>query len=119
MRGRAGCLQQEERQKAWEICDHAYANYNWIHAAPNAAAQIIALWFGEDDLDTTLAIIRGSGHDADCNAAQILRLRHGTRIIAPHWSAPLQAGGIITYMRRPRSLSFEHLVEMTMQATQR
>src|SRR5690606_16747608 len=92
---------------------------NWIHAYPNAAAQIIALWFGNDDFEEPLNIICGCGHDVDCNAAQMLGvfgLRHGRKIIASHWSTPLLAGDIITYMRRPKSLSFDTLVAQTLQA---
>lgn len=109
-------------QDAWDICDDRYRAYNWIHAYPNAAAQIIGLWFGEDDFDRTLEILCGIGHDVDCNAAQmlgILGLRHGPGIIADHWCAPLLADRITTYMRRPRHLSFDDLVDMTLEAATR
>ncbi|UZD67774.1 ADP-ribosylglycohydrolase family protein [Brucella sp. JSBI001] len=96
-----------------------YAEYNWIHVYPNAAAQVIALWFGEGDFDRTLEIVCGIGHDVDCNAAQILSMiaiQRGSAIIAERWSKPLLADDIVTYMRRPAKISFEALVDQTVSA---
>lgn len=117
---RTACETSADWQAAWALCDEAYRAYNWIHAYPNAAAQIIGLWFGGDDFDRTLEVLCGIGHDVDCNAAQmlcILGLRHGRAAIASRWSDPLLAGDIITYMRRPGQLPFESLVAMTLAAT--
>ena len=33
-------------ESAWRQCEERFKTYNWIHAYPNAAAEIIALWFG-------------------------------------------------------------------------
>ena len=66
------CRTSPDWQTAWARCDAEYVEYNWIHVYPNAAAQVVALWFGEGDFDRTLEIICGIGHDVDCNAAQIL-----------------------------------------------
>ena len=113
------CKTTPDWRAAWAICDARYHDYNWIHAYPNAAAQIIALWFGEDDFDLTLRVLCGCGHDVDCNAAQmlgVLGLRHGMKIIDQRWQKPLLADDIITYMRRPKRLSFEHLVKSTLKA---
>ncbi|MDO6587826.1 ADP-ribosylglycohydrolase family protein [Salipiger sp. 1_MG-2023] len=115
----AQCRSAPDWQTAWAVCDERYRDYNWIHAYPNAAAQIIALWFGGDDFDRTLTILCGIGHDVDCNAAQmlcVLGLRHGSGAIDARWSAPLLAGDIITYMRRPKTLSFASLVDRTLEA---
>lgn len=115
------CRAAPDWQAAWAVCDACYRDYNWIHAYPNAAAQIIALWFGADDFDLTLSILCGIGHDVDCNAAQmlcVLGLRHGRAAIAPRWSDPLLTGDIITYMRRPKTLSFDSLVDRTLKAAQ-
>lgn len=79
------------------------------------------MWFGADDFDLTLSILCGIGHDVDCNAAQmlcVLGLRHGRAAIAPRWSDPLLTGDIITYMRRPKTLSFDSLVDRTLKAAQ-
>jgi ADP-ribosylglycohydrolase len=121
-RARVDCDAASTWQDAWAACDERYRDYNWIHAYPNAAAQIVALRFGGDDFDRTLEVLCGIGHDVDCNAAQmlgILGLRHGRSAIASRWTDPLLTGDIVTYMRRPRRLSFDRLVGMTMQAIRR
>jgi ADP-ribosylglycohydrolase len=121
-RARVDCDAASTWQDAWAACDERYRDYNWIHAYPNAAAQIVALRFGGDDFDRTLEVLCGIGHDVDCNAAQmlgILGLRHGRSAIASRWTDPLVTGDIVTYMRRPRRLSFDRLVGMTMQAIRR
>lgn len=113
------CHSARNWQDAWAKCDAEYAEYNWIHVYPNAAAQVIALWFGEGDFDRTLEIVCGIGHDVDCNAAQILSMiaiQHGSGIIAERWSKPLLADDIVTYMRRPAKISFEALVDQTVDA---
>ncbi|OSP53861.1 ADP-ribosylglycohydrolase family protein [Pseudoruegeria sp. SK021] len=116
------CRAGPDWQTAWAACDSLYLDYNWIHAYPNAAAQVIALWFGDDDFDRTLEILCGLGHDVDCNAAQmlcVLGLRYGSGVIDARWSDPLLAGDIVTYMRRPQTLSFDRLVRKTLDAIAR
>jgi hypothetical protein len=113
------CRSAGNWQDAWAKCDTEYAEYNWIHVYPNAAAQVIALWFGEGDFDRTLEIVCGIGHDVDCNAAQILSMiaiQRGSGIIAERWSKPLLADHIVTYMRRPAKISFDALVDQTVEA---
>ncbi|WP_435655354.1 ADP-ribosylglycohydrolase family protein [Brucella pituitosa] len=113
------CRSADKWQDAWAKCDAEYAEYNWIHVTPNAAAQVVALWFGEGDFDRTLEIVCGIGHDVDCNAAQILSMiaiQHGPGIIAERWSKPLLADDIVTYMRRPAKISFKALVDQTVDA---
>jgi len=113
------CRSAGNWQDAWAKCDAEYAEYNWIHVYPNAAAQVIALWFGEGDFDRTLEIVCGIGHDVDCNAAQILSMiaiQRGSGIIAERWSKPLLADDIVTYMRRPAKISFDALVDQTVSA---
>ncbi|ATN37466.1 hypothetical protein ACO34A_27235 (plasmid) [Rhizobium sp. ACO-34A] len=116
------CHLSPDWQSAWALCDEKYAEYNWIHVYPNAAAQVVALWFGEGDFDLTLEIICGIGHDVDCNAAQILcvlALQKGSSIIAERWAKPLLSDDIVTYMRRPAKIAFDDLVGMTVDAARR
>lgn len=113
------CRNAADWRAAWARCDEKYVEYNWIHAYPNAAAQVVALWFGKGEFDLTLEIICGIGHDVDCNAAQILcvlAIQHGGGIIAERWSQPLLAGDIVTYMRRPAKIPFDELVGRTVEA---
>ncbi len=115
------CRASKDWQSAWLVCDERYVEYNWIHAYPNAAAQIVALYFGEGDFDRTLEIICGIGHDVDCNAAQILgvlAIHTGSAAINDRWSKPLLDNDIVTYMRRPAKIAFEQLVDITVKAAQ-
>lgn len=109
-------------QQAWTICDKRYEEFNWIHVYPNAAAQVIALWFGNGDFDHTLEIICNIGHDVDCNAAQILcvmAIQQGSQCIDQRWSAPLLHDDIVTYMRRPAQIPFNELVSWTTNAVRK
>lgn len=113
------CRQSEDWRSAWAICDARYEQYNWIHSYPNAAAQVIALWFGDGNFDRTLEIVCNIGHDVDCNAAQILcvlAIQQGSGCIAERWSAPLLKEDIVTYMRRPARIPFDELVRWTIDA---
>ncbi len=116
------CMTSADWEAAWKICDERYVEYNWIHAYPNAAAQVVALYYGHGDFDLTLEIICGIGHDVDCNAAQILcvlTIQHGSHVVASKWSAPLLRDNIITYMRRPARIAFDELVNQTVGAVRR
>jgi ADP-ribosylglycohydrolase len=115
---RTACAEAPDWQAAWARCDGRYADYNWIHVLPNAAAQVIALWFGDGDFDATLAVACGIGHDADCNAAQVLAAigaLHGPDAIPTRWTQPL-GDTIRTTMRHLAELPFRTLVEQTVRA---
>lgn len=103
---------------AWRKCEKLVEKYNWIHAYPNAAAEIIALWFGNGDFDETAYIISMEGQDVDCNAAQILTAigtALGLEGIPSKWKEPI--GDILkTYLRRPRELSIRELAKETAKA---
>lgn len=105
-------------ETAWAACDAEYVDYNWIHAYPNAAAEIVALWFGRGDFDETLAIIGGCGHDVDCNAAQVLAAigaAKGMAAIDRRWIDPI-GDDLITYMRRPAKTTTSALIAKTIAA---
>jgi len=108
-------------ESAWALCDAEYVEYNWIHAYPNAAAQVVALWFGNGDFDETLAVIGGCGHDVDCNAAQILcalAVAGGTASIDKRWTEPF-GDELVTYMRRPAKTTTSALIAMTVEAVRK
>lgn len=116
------CRASKDWTSAWAKCDEKYVEYNWIHVYPNAAAQVVALWFGEGDFDRTLEIVCGIGHDVDCNAAQILcvvGIQKGSAVIAERWYHPLIADEIVTYMRRPAKIGFQPLVDQTIATAQK
>lgn len=68
------CLKHNNWLSAWKELEGDFKEYNWIHAYPNAAAEVIALWFGNGDFNETLYIVGMIGYDVDCNAAQIMTI---------------------------------------------
>lgn len=65
------CGKYDNWEAAWRECEKKYHRYNWIHTYPNAAAQVIALYFGNDSFDECMHICCMCGQDVDCNAGQI------------------------------------------------
>jgi len=103
---------------AWSACEHKFKKYNWIHAYPNAAAEVIALWFGNGDFDETMRYIAMCGQDVDCNAAQIgaaLGAMKGSAAVAERWYRPL-GDTVLTYLRNMKEIPFESLVIRTINA---
>ena len=97
---------------AWRILDARFEEYNWIHAYPNLAADMLALWHARGDLTTAFRWLAHAGLDVDCNAGlvgTVLGIMHG----APEpWAAPL--GDLLeTYLRGKERLSIRDLAERT------
>jgi len=115
------CEEETSWEKAWARCEQRVARYNWIHAYPNAAAEVVALWFGRGDFDETAFIISMAGQDVDCNAAQILAAV-GTVVdiegIDPKWTQPI-GDELVTYLRRYRTISIRELAARTARAALR
>lgn len=109
------CNSHEVWREAWRACEEKFREYNWIHAYPNAAAEVVALWFGENDFDKTAMIITMEGQDADCNAGPILNIMgaaFGMDAISDKWIKPLGTE-VKTIMRKYKQFSFDHLVNWT------
>ena len=103
----------EEFMATWRQCEERFKTYNWIHAYPNAAAQVIALWYGSS-FDEMLHIIAMEGYDVDCNAAQIATayaILEG-KLLAPRWTDPI-GDRLETYMRGIRETSIRELAAYT------
>jgi ADP-ribosylglycohydrolase len=103
---------------AWAACEDRFREYNWIHAYPNAAAEVTALWFGGGDFDETMHLIAMCGQDVDCNAAQIaavLGIMGGSASVPEKWFGPL-GDTVTTYMRGMKNIPVEFLVEQTVRA---
>ena len=80
----------------------------------NAAAEVVALWFGNNDYDETMYISAMQGYDVDCNAAQIGTVVAVSTNKAPaaKWVDPI-GDELITYMRGNAKLSIRQLSEDT------
>lgn len=115
------CEDGKSWEEAWEKCEQRFKEYNWIHAYPNAAAEIVALWFGEGDFDKTAYIITMEGRDADCTAGPVLNalgIMNGLDRISAKWLKPL-GDELYTYMRRRNHFSMEELFDWTVESVRR
>lgn len=112
------CESCKDWESAWTILREKYKIYNWIHAYPNAAAQIVALYYGEGDFDKTMHVISMIGFDADCNAAQIatcLGVIHTDKTLSEKWTAPI-GDTLKTYIRNHKTMSIRQLAKDTVKA---
>ncbi|MFZ5827377.1 MAG: ADP-ribosylglycohydrolase family protein [Bacillota bacterium] len=114
----AACREAGSPRAAWDRCEKLLEQYNWVHAYPNAAAQIVALWFGDGDFDETMRLIAMCGQDVDCNAAQIatvIGVMRGEAAIPARWREPV--GDLLqTYVRDRQRMSIRALAEQTVAA---
>lgn len=109
------CEKHNAWEPAWRECEKKFERYNWIHAYPNAAAEVIALWFGKGSFDETVYISCMEGYDVDCNAAQIatiVAIMHGKGAVSSRWTDPI--GDVLnTYMRGLQVLSIKDIAGWT------
>lgn len=109
------CNKYDDWESAWKVCEKRYERYNWIHAYPNAAAEVIALWFGRGEFDETIHICCMEGYDVDCNAAQVatvIGVMNGEGSVGKSWTEPF--GDVLdTYMRGLPKLSIKELSSLT------
>ncbi|MEG0371413.1 MAG: ADP-ribosylglycohydrolase family protein [Clostridium sp.] len=109
------CAQHGEWEKAWRECEEKFVEYNWIHAYPNAASEVISLWFGNGSFDETMYISAMTGQDVDCNAAQIATIigiiSMDTELTAK-WTQPI-GDDLITYVRGMKHMKITELGRWT------
>ena len=109
------CKASKDWKEAWKPCEAKLIKYNWVHVYPNAAAQIVALWFGNGDFTKTIEISGLCGQDVDCNAAQIMTVWgtvYGSKAIPEYWAQPI-GDKLDTYVRGMRVLSIKKLSDRT------
>ena len=109
------CRNSMDYETAWAACEQRYDHYNWIHAYPNACAEIVALWFGDLDFTKTLTICGMCGQDVDCNAAQIMTvvaIITGADSIPEYWKEPF-GDELNTYVRGMKSMTISGLASWT------
>ena len=105
------CREKDNWEAAWSACEDRFREYHWIHAYPNAAAEIIALWFGNMDFDETCHIIAMEGQDVDCTAAPVLNalaIMIGLDAVDDRWITPI-GEDIRTMMRKMKHLTLGEL----------
>ncbi len=112
------CEKYDNWRDAWLDCDEKYKEYCWIHAYPNACAEVVALYFCENDYDKLVNLIAMCGLDSDCNAAQvanILAVAQGKECIDEKWTYPI-GDYMETYVRGMEIVKFRVLAEKTVDA---
>lgn len=112
------CEQAQDYLSAWNICEQKYIQYNWIHAYPNAAAEVVALYFCENDFNTCLNMISLMGQDVDCNAAQVMTifgLAYDMGCIEKKWTDPIQ-DEFISYVRGYEKSSISAIAKKTQES---
>ena len=112
------CEAADSWETAWEACRAKYRRYNWIHTYPNAAAEVVALYFCGDSFDACMSIIALCGEDVDCNAGQIgtlFGLMYGYPALAPRWTEPFH-DGFDSFFRGWEHTTVTHLAQETLRA---
>lgn len=112
------CAQCGDWRMAWEICLEELKEYTWVHAYPNAAAEVVAIWFGNNHFEKILEIICLEGHDADSTAGQLMTaaaIVAGTEDIDPGWLIPV-SGKLNTYLYGKTEFTIEELTRETVEA---
>ncbi len=99
-------------ETAWGILDKHYEQYNWIHAYPNLAADLLALWFGEGDFTETMALLAKAGYDVDCNGGLVGNVLGIIKDVPKEWSEPLE-DLLETYIKGKEKLSIRVIAAMT------
>ncbi len=113
VRGAFKVLEEEqEPSKAWSRLEKQLERYNWIHAYPNIAADVFALWYGEGDFTKTMSLLAQAGNDVDCNAGLVGNVLGVISPISQTWAEPI--GDLLeTYLKGKERLSIRELAERT------
>jgi len=99
-------------QTSWKILDERFKEYNWIHAYPNLAADLLALWYGAGDMSSSFSLLAMAGLDVDCNGGLVGNILGIIQPVPEQWSAPL--GDLLeTYLPGKETLSIQSLAERT------
>ena len=97
---------------AWQACDKFFERYNWIHAYPNMAADILALWFGDGEMTKSFSILAKAGMDVDCNGGLVGNVLGVIHDVPAKWADPI-ADLLETYLPGKERLSIKKLAEKT------
>lgn len=109
------CQQVNTAEEAFLICEEKFQTYNLVHAYPNAAIEVISLWFGAGDYNDTIYLTGLAGLDVDCNAGQagnILGIINAEKGLDEKWTKPIGTK-IKTYVRNHENISIDELVKWT------
>jgi hypothetical protein len=99
-------------REAWAILDARFEQYNWIHAYPNLAADLLALWYCGGDMTRSFALLALAGLDVDCNAGLVGNVLGIMTGVPEKWAAPL-GDRLETYIMGKEVLSIRELAART------
>ena len=103
---------EKDPQAAWPSLEKHFERYNWIHAYPNLAADMFALWYGGGDFTETMALLAKAGYDVDCNGGLVGNVLGVIRPVPQAWAGPI--GDLLeTYIKGKERLSIKALAEKT------
>jgi hypothetical protein len=97
---------------AWRTLDRSFEQYNWIHAYPNIAADILALWFGQGDMTRSFSLLAHAGLDVDCNAGLVGNVLGVMGGVPDSWAGPV-GDTLETYLKGKEKLSIMSLAART------
>jgi ADP-ribosylglycohydrolase len=95
---------------AW--AEQRFEQYNWIHAYPNIAVDIISLWYGGRDITESFALLARGGLDIDCNAGLVGTVLGVMGGVPSVWADPI-GDRLETYIPGKERLSIRALAERT------
>jgi len=96
----------------WSDFDRKFERYNWIHAYPNIAAVLYALWYGNGDMTETFSLLAKAGVDVDCNAGLAGTILGILQPVPAEWATPL-GDRLETYIKGKEVLSIRELAQKT------
>lgn len=110
-------VRDHDPQAAWQILDEKYQRYNWIHAYPNIAADILALWHCGGDMTEAFSLLALAGLDVDCNAGLVGNVLGILTGVPPRWAEPIEKDDLLeTCLPATPRLSIRALAERTYRA---
>ncbi len=99
---------ERDPKAAWARLDDRFEEYNWIHAYPNIAADIFALWYCGGDFTTAMRWLAYAGLDVDCNAGLVGNVLGVIYGVPAAWADPI--GDLLeTYIQGKEKLSIRAL----------
>jgi len=102
----------QKADSAWPLLEKHFETYNWIHAYPNLAADLLALWYGGGDFTESMALLAKAGYDVDCNGGLVGSVLGVLRDVPLAWADPI--GDLLeTYIKGKERLSIRALAERT------
>ncbi len=103
---------ESDPKTAWAKIEPHFERYNWIHAYPNMAADLFALWYGEGDFTASMKYLALAGYDVDCNAGLVGNVLGIIQRVPAQWADPI--GDLLeTYIAGKEKLSILELAERT------